>query len=522
LKRSTAQDTGSSRDSDAGAGALLSLRWSGRISVTRRILAVNIFALLVLAASFFYLDSYRTRLLDRWQSESKTQVVLIAQALINTPDLATNSRAIAQFARISEARVRVIDENGATLADAWPVPGEGYGYDTPESRTWNMIAARMIDRVIDTIVFAPRLPDFSDRPPRLASTANGTELSYAPDRTPMISAFAALPHGYVLTTENARAITSTVRAERLRLALIILAVGILSVLLSLFLARTIVQPLRRLASAAVRVRLGRAREVTVPRFTARSDEIGMLGRAVSDMTAALRARIDATEAFAADVAHEIKNPLASLGSAVDSLAVVQQTELKAQLIDIIRGDVRRLDRLISDISGLSRLEAQMSRTPFTELDLTRLQAQCAADLNLRRPDGSAIVSVAKTFGRPPLVMGDATQLERVLTNLIENARSFAPADTVITIGSYRKGSDCQLWVEDEGPGVPTEARETIFKRFNSFRPDPHVFGQHSGLGLAIARTIIDAHHGSISVTDRADGASGARFVIDLPAAGTGQ
>jgi len=514
-----APDTALTQNSRRSEGSLLSLRWSGRISVTRRILAVNIFALLVLAASFFYLDSYRTRLLDRWQQESKTQAELIAQALRSTPSLLSHVDAMTQFAKISAARVRVIGDRGQVMSDSWPTPHASYGYDNPDTQAWNMVAARVLDRVIDAIVFAPRLKDFSDEARPQSMATSGTELAYAPDRTPMVSAFAPLAHGYVLTTENVRQITSVVREERLRLALIILGVGILSVLLSLFLARTIVQPLRRLASAAVRVRLGRAREVMVPRFASRSDEIGMLARAVSDMSAALRARIDATEAFAADVAHELKNPLASLGSAVDSLAVVQQIELKAQLIAIIRDDVRRLDRLISDISGLSRLEAEMSRTPFAPVNVAALIERCAEDLNARAPQGSAIVSAAAPVGKSAIVMGDALQLERVITNLIENARSFALPESEIGLGSFQRDGNCIVWVEDEGPGVPQEARETIFQRFNSFRPDPQAFGQHSGLGLAIVRTIVEAHHGTVTATDRADGASGARFVITLPAAG---
>jgi two-component system sensor histidine kinase ChvG len=497
---------------------VLSLRWSGRISVTRRILAVNIFALVVLAASFFYLDSYRTRLLARWEFESKTQVELITEALKRTPALLTNNGAMQQFAKISMARVRVVDGDGRVVSDSWPTPNAAYGYNDPKGQAWNMIAARVLDRIIDTIVFAPDLRDFTDTSPKHRLTASGTELAYAPDRTPMISAFAPLGDGYVLTTENARAITTTVRQERLRLALIILAVGIFSVLLSLFLARTIVQPLRRLASAAVRVRLGRSRDVTVPRFATRSDEIGMLARALSDMTTTLRARIDATEAFAADVSHELKNPLASLGSAVDSLAVVQQTELKAQLIEIIRGDVRRLDRLISDISGLSRLDAQMSRTPFKRVSLCDLIDDVVHEFRQRAPESDAGIAVSTLVGTIPIVMADKAQLERVVSNLLDNALSFAPQGTCVRVGCNTQDGNCLLWVEDDGVGVPASDRETIFKRFNSFRPEDKAFAQHSGLGLAIVRTIVEAHHGNVVATDHANGSQGARFLVTLPAA----
>lgn len=509
-----AQDTASTRIKDS-VGGLLSLRWSGRISVTRRILAVNSFALVVLAASFVYLDSYRARLIDRWRLESLTQAELVAAALTREPN--ANQASLAQLAQIAAARIRVVGDDGRLVRDAWPSAAHAYGYSDPARDPWTLKTARVLDRGIDAIVRAPALPDFDDALPLTPKTPH-TALAYAPDRTPMISAVVPLPHGYVLTTENARTITETVRDERLRLALIILGVSLFSVLLSLFLARTIVQPLRRLAMAAVRVRLGRARDVTVPRLPNRSDEIGMLARALSDMTMALRARIDATEAFAADVAHELKNPLASLGSAVDSLSVVQATELKAQLIGIIRHDVRRLDRLISDIAHLSRLDAQMTRTPFTRIDLGALVDRYLAQHDARTPDKAVPITRVPALGAPAIVMGDAGQLERAFGNLIDNALSFAPPDTRVRVGTFRRGALCQLWVEDDGPGVPEAEREAIFRRFHSGRDTTQGSGDHSGLGLAITRTIIEAHNGSVSVLGHADDRPGARFVIVLPAA----
>lgn len=521
MKRSTAQDIGLTpleQPVRAGEGGLLSLRWSGRISVTRRILAVNIFAVIVLAASFFQLDSYRTRLISQVRSESQTQAMMIAQALTAAPRLRDDACALQRFARLTGARVRVINARGAVVADAWPTTNQAYGYDDPSTEPWNIKAARALDRIIDVIVNAPALPDFSDAVPLTAPKQSYTSVMNAPDRTPMVSAFAPLDGGYVVTTRNARAITETVRDERLQLGLIIAAAILLSVLLSLFLARTIVQPLRRLASAAVRVRLGRARDVTVPRLPNRNDEIGLLARALSDMTAALRARIDATEAFAADVAHELKNPLASLGSAVDSLAVVQQTELKAQLIEIIRGDVRRLDRLISDIAGLSRLDAQMTRTPFTRVDVHALLGHCADNMAARAQDADVRIQLSAPIGAPPFIMADLPQIERVLANLVENALSFAPPGSEIRLGSYCAEASCHIWVEDDGPGVAPRDRDIIFERFHSDRPDGDPQRQHSGLGLAIVKTIVEAHNGAVVATDHADGSPGARFVITLPAA----
>lgn len=521
MKRSMAPDIGLTpveQPVRTAEGGLLSLRWSGRISVTRRILAVNIFAVVVLAASFFYLDSYRTRLLDQWRNESQTQAMIIAQSLSSAPSLLRDPVAMRQLAVLSAARIRVVDTNGSVLVDVWPTADPRYGYDDPRNEPWNLQAARVLDRIIDIIVGAPKLRDFKDTIPPSRPPSPFTDVMNAPDRTPMISAFAPLPRGYVVTTANARDITDTVRAERLRLGLIIAAAILLSVLLSLFLARTIVQPLRRLASAAVRVRLGRARDVTVPRLPRRNDEIGMLARALSDMTTALRARIDATEAFAADVAHELKNPLASLGSAVDSLAVVQQTELKAQLINIIRGDVRRLDRLISDIAGLSRLDAQITRTPFSRVNLCDLLRRCTDSMQSRAGDAGVTLNISPLVGPTPMVMADAGQLERMLANLIENAMSFAPRGTEIRLGSFRSEETCQLWVEDDGIGIPPRDRDIIFERFHSYRPDDDAENKHSGLGLAIVKTIVAAHNGTVVAASHADGSTGARFVVTLPAA----
>src|SRR5262249_14949483 len=216
------------------------------------------------------------------------------------------------------------------------------------------------DAMIDTVVNAPRAPLYRERKTGLdwpdvqavrGKPASAVTIWRAPDRTPVITAAAPLPDGeVVMTTVNARDVTQTVRLERFRLGVVLAAVTLLSIFLSLFLARTIVRPLRRLARAAVRVRLGRAREVVVPRLPSRRDEIGSLARALSDMSQALRARIDATEAFAADVTHELKNPLASLRSAVDTMQRIDDPALQQRLIEVIQDDVRRLDRLITDIA----------------------------------------------------------------------------------------------------------------------------------------------------------------------------
>jgi two-component system sensor histidine kinase ChvG len=295
--------------------------------------------------------------------------------------------------------------------------------------------------------------------------------------------------------------------------MVLLATLALSVLLSRFIARTIATPLRKLANAAHRVRLGRAREVSVPLLPARRDEIGLLARALHDMSQSLRQRIDATEALAADVTHELKNPLASLRSAVDTLERVDDPALQRRLLDVIRQDVVRLDRLVVDIAEASRLDAELSRARFEPVDLGSLIETMLPTWESRRDD------VAIAFARPRLksavIAGDESRLARLLDNLVDNAISFSPAGGLVDIRASAAGNEVLVSVEDEGPGVPQSAREEIFLRFHSIRPEED-FGRHSGLGLAIAKAIVKGHDGHIQVEDRHDGRSGARFVVHFP------
>jgi len=292
---------------------------------------------------------------------------------------------------------------------------------------------------------------------------------------------------------------------------------VVSIQLSLFLARTIVQPLQLLVRAAQRVRLGRDREVVVPRLPERGDEIGLLARAVSDMSAALRQRIDAVETFAADVAHEIKNPLASLRSAVETLGKVDDPALRQELTRIAAHDVRRIDRLVTEIADASRIDAELTRTRFEPVDVIALTEAIARSRAERGADGPATL-VLRHARKRCRVLGDPARLERVLVNLLDNAASFSPPGGEIELVTDTQAGRVQIAVSDEGPGIPVDAREKVFERFHSDRPEGEDFGSHSGLGLAIARTIVLAHDGTLTAGDRLDGKPGARLVIDLPEA----
>ena len=512
----------------------LRLRWSGRWTLTRRILAFNILALGLLAGGFFYLDSYRARLLDQRVRNVADQVRLIAAASDAAPP-ASRPALLRRLGGMTRLRVRVY-EDGRPPFDSWRGAEPTYRLRDPVGQPWRRGAARSLDRGIDFVVGAESPAAFAEPArdrraawPEAEAVAAGapivTKVREARDLTPVISAAAPMTSlagppprpAVLLATNNARDVTRIVRAERLRLGVVLLAVTLLSVLLSLFLARTIARPLRRLAIAAHRVRLGRARDVRVPRLPSRRDEIGLLARALNDMTQSLRQRIDATEAFAADVTHELKNPLASLRSAVDGLMRVKDPALQDQLLRVVQDDVQRLDRLIVDIADASRVDAELSRAKFEPVDLGALIATLVDAYEARGLPRGVRLAFARPSRGTAVISGESGRLARAIDNLIDNAVSFSPDGGLVTIVATRLAEDVVVRVDDEGPGVPGDAREEIFARFHSLRPDGEAFGRHSGLGLGIARAIAEGHGGHIAVHDRDDAATGARFVISLPA-----
>lgn len=506
----------------------LGLPW--RVSLAARILAVNIIALGLLAGSLFYIDSYRKELIAERFRLARAEAEISADALESAAP-AARPELMLRIGTAQSMRLRLYDSAGELVADTFELAEPTYALIDPDSEPWYQDAARLLDRGMDFLLEAPPIPAYQDPDetgadewPEIeqAITESSTVIMQrrAPDRTPVITA--ATPVGengsVLLTTRNARDITQNVRDARQTLAIIVgVALGI-SILLSLFLARTIVQPLRELVRSAVRVRLGRDREVVVPRLPDRRDEIGLLARAISDMTAALRHRIDAVESFAADVAHELKNPLASLRSALESLERVDDPALRIQLGAIAMQDVDRVDWLITEIADASRIDAELSRTDFEPVDMLKLVLALVAERDSRNVNGSCRLIVSETAHHGDMaVAGDAPRLERVLHNLLDNAVSFSPECDAIEIELSRKGARIEISVSDHGPGIDTSAREKIFERFHSLRQNEEDFGKHSGLGLAIARTIVEAHFGTLTATDRNDGGTGACFIISLPA-----
>ncbi|GAA0282320.1 stimulus-sensing domain-containing protein [Alteraurantiacibacter aestuarii] len=511
------------------AGRLERLAFPLGSSLTARILAVNLIPLLVLAGSLFFLDSYRRQLLDERFKLARIEAQITAEALAG----ATRERQEAlliQIGKEQRMRLRMYDAEGRIWADSFDLDVPSFTFDDPVAEPFWEDVARWTDAALNFAVRAPTPPDYiepgaqdaSAWPELVRAKEQGLtqiELRTAPDGTPVINA--AAPVGIngasLLTTRNATDITQAVRDARSSLMTIISLSLIVSIVLSLYLANTIIQPLRRLVRAAVLVRTGREREVEVPRMSERADEIGLLARAVSDMTAGLRHRIDAVESFAADVAHEIKNPLASLRSATDSLASVKDESLRAQLVDVAAHDVRRIDRLVSEISEASRIDAEISRTRFEAVDMVRLFSNIIKARQDRGENGSCTIALEQGGG-PSVVMGVALRLERIAENLLDNAISFSPENGVVRVAISGADGRVAITVSDQGPGIAQSEREKIFRRFHSDRPADEGFGNHSGLGLAIARTIAEAHDGTLRVCDRPDGESGACLVLELPAA----
>ena len=340
-----------------------------------------------------------------------------------------------------------------------------------------------------------------------------------------IQRFKAVLGVLMLSTEGGD-IDEVVRAERMQILQVFMVALAISLALSVLLANTIARPIRKLAEAA---EAGGAREarpinpqrIRFPDLTARPDEIGYLSSALRRMTEALYDRIDAIESFAADVAHEIKNPLTSLRSAVETLRIAKTPEMQARLLAVIEKDVQRLDRLVTDISNASRLDAELTREEMDAFDMAEL-VRTIVDLNTVQADEKGASLAITPMVEELIVRGLQGRIGQVLQNLVGNALSFSEPGETVTVSAFitTRGA-LRVTVEDQGPGIPPDNLRTIFERFYSERPDHEEFGNHSGLGLSISKQIIEAHGGTIwaeniKSSDPDAQPTGARFVFELP------
>jgi len=384
------------------------------------------------------------------------------------------------------------------------------------------------------------LPRYSESP--IADGRTFTEVATALDGAPSslvrvtelgdMIVFVAVPIrrnsaviGSLLLSTPAGDIDTIIHNERIAIVRVFAVAAIITIGLSVLLAGTIAGPVRRLASAAERVRRGVKSREELPDFPDRQDEIGHLARALRHMTNALFDRMDAIETFAADVSHELKNPLTSLRSAVETLPLARTDESRKRLIDIVLHDVRRLDRLISDISDASRLDAELARLEAEPVNVVGLiDAVVSMSNDINNDAGPAVLWTPPEQADDFLVVGFDNRLAQVLNNLIDNARSFAPSDGHVIVSAERRKKTVVVRVEDNGPGIKAEAFERIFERFYTDRPEREEFGNNSGLGLSISKQIVEAHGGKIRAENLLDTdehglarPAGARFTIVLPA-----
>lgn len=521
--------------------------------ITRRILAVNVLALVIFVAGMLYLADYRKGLISAELEALKTQSELFAAALGEGATSADGSggevfiprvtnQMVRRLVEASGTRARLFGVDGTLLADSRLLIGPGgmvQIQELPPPPTGGQKLNSLVEtigRLLGDVTEEEALPVYDEKAVEVASDyeevadALQGEVSDVVRAIPgggtLLSVAAPVQRykqvlGALMLTKNSRSIDEALLNVRLDILKIFGATLVVTVLLCVYLSGTIARPLLRLAAAAERVRRDRGLEHTIPDFSNRSDEIGVLAAALREMTEALRVRMDAIGRFAADVAHEIKNPLSSLRSAVETAARVNDPEQRRKLLCIIEDDVRRLDRLISDISDSSRLDVELSRVRaipvnlrdvFTVLiDVTQTAAaERHVRLRLHVSDKDLLV-----------VRGLETRLVQVFRNLLANALSFSPPNGQIVLSARREGSAVIAEVLDDGPGLPEGKETAIFDRFYTERPHGEKFGTHSGLGLSISKQIVEALQGSIHAENRrrADGSiAGARFVVRLPAA----
>ncbi|MFO1088839.1 MAG: stimulus-sensing domain-containing protein [Hyphomicrobiales bacterium] len=589
----TAVDTRDRAEADDGAGAAEAVRAPGLsihdlapAHLTSRIILFNFVGLLILAAGILYFSPSRDSLISSRVQSLMTQGHIMAAAIassatIDTGDIVIDPDKLVQdetqgnldprsldflinperagpvLRRLvsstdyasPDIRARIFDRDGALVVDSRYLYGRGDvlkselpPLQTPEPG----IVERWWKKANDWL-FTNDYPvqkeygfDNGKEFPEVTAALNGASVSVVRvnDKKEIvvsvavpIQRFRAVLGTLVLSTQGGE-IDDALRTERRIVFFTFLFAALVASLLAMSLAGHIAEPIRLLSLAAERVRKGVDNRSEIPDFTYRRDEIGHLSGALRDMTNALYRRIDAIEAFAADVSHELKNPLTSLRSAVETLQYAKNDEQRARLTAIVKDDVRRLDRLITDIADASRLDAELARNQARRVNVERLLTAMIEFARETRKPGQPDVRLEVVAPRNSLdrrkafqVMGHDTRLGQVVRNLVDNAISFSPPGSMVSVGLRRLPREVEIRVEDEGPGLNPDHIEKIFERFYTDRPAGY-FGKNSGLGLSISRQIVEAHGGTISAGNRlgptdTDGKRpvlGARFIVRIPAA----
>ncbi|QDC01806.1 sensor histidine kinase [Mesorhizobium sp. 8] len=552
-------------------------------SLTRRILFLNLAGLAVLVIGILYLNTFRDGLIDARVESLMTQGEIIAGAIaasatvetdsisidpekllelqagestgpssdqLDNLDFPINPERVAPVLRRlispTRTRARIYDRDTNLLLDSRHLYSRGQilRYDVPPIEEEEPGLVERVEKFIFSFFRNSDLPIYKEQPggngaayPEVIKALTGSpstivRISEKGEQIVSVAVpiqrFRAVLGVLLLSTEGGD-IDKIVAAERKAILRVFGIAALVTAILSLLLASTIATPLRRLSAAAVRVRRGVKNREEIPDFSDRQDEIGNLSLAVRDMTNALYARIEAIESFAADVSHELKNPLTSLRSAVETLPLAKNETSRSRLMEVIQHDVRRLDRLITDISDASRLDAELAREDAGKVDLKKFITDLVSVSSEVSHHKKAVQLEFKVAKLPQgvkgyQVVGHDLRLGQVITNLIENARSFVPDEHGhITISLERSGKFNIVTVDDNGPGIRAEKIDRIFERFYTDRPASEAFGQNSGLGLSISRQIVEAHGGTLTAENipgtKPGEIKGARFVVALPADG---
>ncbi len=550
---------------------LFDLYWGGKerriTGMTLRIMGVNALAVVILILGVLYLGQYQETLisskLDRFQTEAMLVTAAITEGALATQTTEqgqviflsqTRSKILsARLGATLQKRILIFDESGDLIADSEKLILENRVgpifkvYDNEEKTLYSVEVLKSV-----ALWVANFFPRFSKLPifPGIESdkAEDYTDVVDAQDKTLSMSAWRNAGDNIVLTvampifseSEVAGIVMLVNQNQEIQEALddtwfnvlkIFFMTLAITMLLSIYLSGVIARPLRKLAQAAEDVRKGKLKHTEIPDMSDRHDEIGELSVVLRDMTYALWERMDTIESFAADVAHEIKNPLSSLKSAVETASIVKKKEDLEKLLGIIKHDIERLDRLITDISNASRLDAELSREMFEKTDLKYLLRQLLDSYksplereanNTQNNDEALKDGVLITLDLPDYIdihiRGSEGRLIQVFQNILSNALSFAPLKSTISISASVKASRVTITIEDQGPGIPDSKLKSIFERFYSERPQHEEYGRHSGLGLSICKQIITAHNGIIyaeNQQDRSGDVKGARFVIVL-------
>lgn len=522
--------------------------------LTRRILTVNLLAIGTLVAGLLYLGEYRRTLIDNELTSLKVQAEMFAAALGEgavVSDAPNGQFLVSDVAyqitrrlvEITETRARLFRADGTMIVDSRRLGGAGGTVQIeilrPPEEAFDLLDYLLdkYDDIARALSGESPLPKYRENPMQSATDFPETQAALIGENAVAARRFgqddlmlsAAVPVqrykqvlGAIMLSRDGQHVRSALHDVRLDILKVVAVALSITIALSLYLASTIARPIRLLAIAAERIRHDRGRKETIPLLTDRSDEIGDLAISLKEMTEALWLRMDAIERFAADVAHEIKNPLTSLRSAVETAGRIEDPARRAKLMAIILDDVARLDRLISDISNASRLDAELSRTEFETVDLAGVLGAIVDMWKAAGREEDAEISLEIISNGGLEAVGIEDRLVQVFRNLIANANTFSPPGGRIRIALGRDGGWLTITIDDNGPGIPDGKETAIFDRFYTARPEGEKFGTHSGLGLSISKQIIDVHEGEIWAMNRRGGDGsviGARFVVRLPALG---